>query len=267
MAKVLSITAPIEVVRAQSVSKEDVGHTSASTTRNDGYARRSKLKTPKTKNDSITRKTNHGEISGDGDTTEDDDTNGDEEDSSDEKDGDDAEDDDPEVFAPSGGAREGKPNHSRLDSIMGGINMKTANIPSTVSRQTGPTFDIDSTASVLNRKRKRTLSEISGCTVLSTTEHDGDQGGYPRKRVSRRLSNTTDGLLRYDGLQSSDTEGENEFAMDEYEEAIKSSEDDEDEDEEVYTALDQADESQETDVEKLEEMMIIQEETAKLEAD
>lgn len=104
---------PAELSGARAVSKEDVGHGVGSSSRNDGYARRTKAKTSKSKHERNTRKTNTGEMSDEGDSAEDDD-NANEEDDSNEADQDATDDDDPEEFASSDGVSKQSPGPDPL---------------------------------------------------------------------------------------------------------------------------------------------------------
>lgn len=256
MGKSPSVTPPVHGAR---VSQEDVGHTSSSSsTQTDGYTRKNKAHAGKTILGRSVRKTNHGQVSGEGDTTEEDESNGDDEASSDELDDNEADDEEPGSLAPSDGARQGNQDEEDLDSNTAG----SVSPIGTANRQAGQSFDIGALTAASNGKRKRTMSEMTANTVLSTTELDTDGNTYPRKRVDRRLSNNPDGLLKYEGLSSTVNDNDDDdFAMTDYEQAIQSS----DEEDEV-TLLDQLDDSQDTDVEQLEEMMIIQEESARLAA-
>lgn len=255
MGKSRSVTPPIHGAR---VSQEDVGHTSSSSSTHGGYTRNNEPHAGKTIIGRSVRKTNHGQVSGEGDTTEEDESNGDDEASSDEDDNE-ADDEEPGSIAPSDGAQQGNQNEEDLDSNTAG----SVSPIGTANRQAGQFLDISALTAASNGKRKRTLSEMTTNTVLSTTELDIDGNTYPRKRVDRRLSNNPDGLLKYEGLPTTviDNEDEDEIDMKDYEQAIQSS-DEEDE----ATLLDQLDDSQDTDVEQLEEMMIIQEESARLAA-
>jgi hypothetical protein len=259
MGKPTSLTQPVEGAR---VSNEDVGHSSSSSsTQTNGYTRKNKTKSSKTKLDRSARKTNHGEVSAEGDTTEEDESNGDDEASGDELDDNGADDEEPEIFAPSGGAQKGNQDEDDLDSNTAG----SVSPIEMANRQAGQPFGVGLPANASNTKRKRTLSEMTANTVLSTTELDQDGNGYPRKRVDRRLSNTADGFLKYEGLPAVDND-DDDFAMTDYEEAIQSSDDDDDDDDNESTVLDQLDDSQDTDVEQLEEALIIEEESARLAA-
>lgn len=242
------------------MSNEDVGHSSpSSSTKTDGYSGKNKAQSSKTILDRSARKTNHGKVSGEGDTTEEDESNSDDEASSDELDDNEADDEEPGSVAPSDGAQEGNQDEEDPDSdTIGSVSpIGTAN------NQAGQPFDINALASASNAKRKRTLSEMTSNTVLSTTELDRDANEYPRKRFDRRLSSNANGVLRYEGLPAAviDNDDDDDFALADYEEAIQSS-DEEDE----TTLLDQLDDSQDTDVEQLEEAMIIEEESERLAA-
>jgi hypothetical protein len=221
-----------EIPHTQAVSREDVGHEPSSIAGHDGYARRIKTKNFKNKHDRTTRKTNNGQSTADSDSTDEDEADEDDEGTNSDKDDDEADADDPDTFAPPG---------------------------------VTPTIELVSPAETNNRHaglishthtpptKKRTLSEVSAGTLVDTIEND-DQHVWPRKKVHRRLSSGNDGILKYDALLIAGLEDD--FAMDDYEEAIKTS-DDEDDD-----ALDQVDETLDSDVEKIEELMIIQEEMA-----
>ncbi|TLD37472.1 hypothetical protein E2P81_ATG04284 [Venturia nashicola] len=254
MGKSRSVTPPVHGAR---VSQEDVGHTSSSPSTHDGYPRKNKPHTGKTILERSLRKSSHGQVSGEGDTTEEDESNGDDEASGDEDDNE-ADDEEPGSVAPSDGAQQGTQDEEDLESNTAG----SVSPIEPVSRQAGQSFDIGHLTAASNGERKRTMSEMTANTVLSTTELDTDGNIYPRKRVDRRLSNNPDGLLKYESLPVTVTDNDDdEIDMDDYEQAIESS-DEEDE----GTLLDQLDDSQDTDVEQLEEMMIIQEESARLAA-
>jgi hypothetical protein len=229
---------PVETPGAHLVSKEDVGHGAASAARNDGYARRSKLRVAKSEYGSNMRKANNGEVSGedDPDATEDD------EDQT-ESDDDATQDDDPDVFAPFGTA-----SFTRQDSNVFGLTNKSYDA---ATGQTG----LQKVSNGL--KRKRTASELSTTTILSTIERDDDEIEYPRKRISRRLSNEK-GLLKYDARI---IEIDEDIDVAAYSIAIEDSSEDEDA---VYDGISQADDENDSDLEEMEEAMIIEEETARL---
>jgi hypothetical protein len=233
-----------EVAPTQAVSREDVGHEPSSVARHDGYARRIKTKSFRNRHDRTTRKTNNGQSTADSDSTDEDDADEDEESSSD-KDEDEAEAEDPDKYAPPGVATNATALFSRLDSI-NGTSTEPGFAAETDDRQAGPLPP----SHTLISSKKRTLSGMSAGTLVDTIEND-DQHVWPRKKVHRRLSSGTDGILKYDALLVAGLEDD--FAMDDYEEAIKSSDDEED---------DLEDETVDSDVEKLEELMIIQEEMA-----
>jgi hypothetical protein len=222
-----------EIPSTQAVSREDVGHEASSIAGHDGYARRIKSKSFRNKHDRTTRKTNNGQSTADGDSTDEDEADEDEEGTNSDKDDDEGEADDPDKFAPPGVT-----STAELDSPA-----------RTNNRQAGLISQIHTPPLT----KKRTLSELSAGTLVDTIEND-DQHVWPRKKIHRRLSSGNDGILKYDALLIAGLDDD--FAMDDYEEAIKSS-DDEDED-----ALDQVDETLDSDVEKIEELMIIQEEMA-----
>jgi hypothetical protein len=254
MGKPTSIAQPIEGAR---VSNKDVGHSSSpSSTQTGRHIRKNKAKSSNKSLDRGARKTNHGEVSGEGDTTEEDESNGDDEASSDELDDDEADDEEPEVFAPSGGAQKCSQDEDDLESNTAGCLSPIE----TAYRQAGQYLEICES----NTKRKRTLSEMTTDTVLSTIELDGlyqDGCVYPRrKRADRRLSNTANGPRKIESLPATDHD-DDDFGMTDYEQAIQSSDEDDE-----SAALDQLDDSQDTDVEQLEEALIIEEESARLAA-
>ncbi|QDS75592.1 hypothetical protein FKW77_006280 [Venturia effusa] len=256
MGKLRTVTPPVHGAR---VTQEDVGHTSSSSsTHTHGYTRKNKTHAGKALHGSSVRKTESGHISGNSDSTEEDESNGDDEASSDEIDDNEADDEEPGNLAPSDGAQQGNQDDEDLDSDSAGSDSPIG----TANHQAGQSIGIGALTAASNGKRKRTTSELTTNTVLSTTELDSNGITYPRKRVERRLSNNSDGLLKYGGLSAIVTDNEDdEIDMSDYEQAIQSS----DEEDEV-TLLDQLDDSQDTDVEQLEEMMIIQEESARLAA-
>jgi hypothetical protein len=237
-----------EIPPTQAVSREDVGHEASSLARHDGYARRIKTKSFKNKHDRTTRKTNNGQSTADSDSTDEEEADEDEESSSD-NDDDEAEAEDPDMFAPPGVATNG----TALLSHLASINDTSTELESQIETNTSQAGPLSSTHTPLH-SRKRTLSGMSAGTLVDTIEND-DQHVWPRKKVHRRLSSGTDGILKYDAFLVAGLEDD--FAMDDYEEAIKSSDDDEDDD-----AVDKVDETLDSDVEKLEELMIIQEEMA-----
>jgi hypothetical protein len=236
-----------EIPPTQAVSREDVGHEPSSVARHDGYARRIKTKSFKNKHDRTTRKTNNGQSTADSDSTDEEEADEDEASSTD-KDDDEAEAEDPDIFAPPGMATSGIALSSRLDSIDDARTELASSVRAN-DRQAGPPSPNHTPLS----SRKRTLSGMSAGTLVDTIEND-DQHVWPRKKVHRRLSSGTDGILKYDAFLVAGLEDD--FAMDDYEEAIKSSDDEDDDD------VDQVDETLDSDVEKLEELMIIQEEMA-----
>jgi hypothetical protein len=233
---------PVETLTAQAVSKEDVGHTAASAARNDGYARRSKLRVSKSEYGSGMRKANNGEVSGEEDSAEDE-AGGDDGEQT-ESDEDDTQDDEPETFAPSGTSP-----LTLVDSNLSGLTDISYDMAA--SDQAG----LHEVGNSL--KRKRTTSELSATTILSTVERDNEEAEYPRKRISRRLSNEH-GLLRYDARV---TEIDEDIDIAEYSKAIESSSEDEDAE---YNGIGQLDDENDSDLEELEEAMIIEEETARL---
>lgn len=249
------VLSPAEPSGAQAVSKEDVGHGIGSSSRNDGYARRTKAKTSKSKHERNTRKTDTGEISDEADSAEDDE-NADEDDESNTMDEDATDEDDPDGPAPFDGISTNSQSH-----ILSGL----ANTASSeaVTHQTGLSNAAEVNANTANIKRKRTFSEVTSETILNTIEQDPDDAVYPRKRVHRRLSNTDNGLLKYDPVPAIDIDED--IDLEDYAKAIESSSEEEEEDEDVaYDGISQVDDEDEEDLEKLEEAMIIQEETSKL---
>lgn len=172
------------------MSNKDVGHSSSSSSTQTGrHIRKNKAKSSNKSLDKGARKTNHGEVSGEGDTTGEDESNGDDEASSDELDDDEADDEEPEVFAPSGGAKKCSQDEDDLESNTAGCLSPNE----TAYHQAGQYLEICES----NNKRKRTLSEMTTDTVLSTIELDElyrDGCVYPRrKRADQRLSSTGNG--------------------------------------------------------------------------
>ncbi|KIV99774.1 uncharacterized protein PV09_08580 [Verruconis gallopava] len=244
MTRLDRITSPAESVGTHAVSNEDVGHGAAFAGRNDGFIRHSKLRIVKSERIAKPRKSNNGETSGSDGSAEDEADGDDDEADQNANDDEATEDDDAAVFAPSGTA-----SLTRQDSNVSG--MTDASCDTITSGQAGLT-QLGG-----GLKRKRTSSELSVNTVLSTIERDDDEVEYPRKRVSRRLSNEN-GLLKYD---SRIIDIDEDIDLAEYSKAIQSSSDDEDAN---YDGISQVDEEDESDVEKLEEAVIIQEETARM---
>jgi hypothetical protein len=237
-----------EISRSHAVSMEDVGHETSPIARHDGFVRHSKVKTFKNKHDRTTRKTNTGQSTGEGEATEEEDGSEEDEEASGDKDGDETETEQPEVLAPSGGPIDATPLLKLQKAINADANT-LAPPKGADHRQTG----LLSPFHTPSNRKKRTLSELSANSLVSTIEYDHDQGSYPRKKVNRRLSNGSNGLLKYDAYGELDLGDGDDFAIEDYEEAIKSSDDEAEMDE-----LDQADDSQDS-IEKLEEQIIIQE--------
>lgn len=215
----------METARAHLVSKEDVGHGTASAGRNDGYERRSKLRVTKTDNASGMRKSNTGEVEGDDESAEE----GAEDEDQTESDADATDEEDVPRFKTSG------------KSVL-------SRMPVASQPDSSPL------------KRKRTASELSSTTILSTIERDDEnEEEYPRKRMSRRLSNEH-GLLRYD---PEIMEVDEDIDVAEYSKAIESSSEDEtavanDSDDE--TAVNDDDEVDDDLIEEEEEALILEEE-------
>ena len=236
----------LDTTRAQLLSNEDVGHGAASAARNDGYARRSKLRVAKNDVGRSVRKSNNGESEEDEDDAAEEDANSDDEDHT-ESDADATEDED---YGTSG-----KSILSRQDS--------------NVSGQTDMSFETPSSSKAGLRvassslKRKRTTSELSSATILSTIEQDNeDEVEYPRKRISRRLSNEN-GLLRYDQRV---IEVDEDIDVAEYSKAIESSSEDEAAVSDISSEAEDAnadDDLDDVDVEEEEEALILEEEEAR----
>jgi hypothetical protein len=248
MTKLGQITSPVETARPHLVSKDDVGHGAASAARNDGYARRTKLRTAKSAGGSGRRKADTGEVSGD------DDSAGEEEDQEQtDSDADITEDEDVEEYTTAGA------------SLLSRQNSNASGLTDVSSLNDQPGFQLASSS----MKRKRTTSDLSATTVLSTIERDDvdddPEVEYPRKRMSRRLSNEN-GLLRYDQRI---IEVDEDIDVAEYSKAIESSSEDE-------LALPESSSEKEDDddddsgdlddsfVEEEEEALIIEEENARL---
>jgi hypothetical protein len=90
------------------------------------------------------------------------------------------EDDDPEVFAPSGGSRI-KDHRLRNQSVSTISTAKEAD-----DHQAGLYSDSRDVHSMKKKKKKRTFSNVS---IL--TDEDDPNHEYPRKKVTRRLSDNT----------------------------------------------------------------------------
>jgi hypothetical protein len=255
MTKFDQAISPQETSRARLVSKEDVGHGAASAARNDGYARRSKLRVVKSDNGSGMRKTDTGEVSGEDDSAEDE-----EDQEQTESDVDATENEDPNDYTPSASRF-----LTRQDS-----NISAFTDASSINDEAGLRPVSNGT------KRKRTTSELSVGTILSTIEQDddNDEVEYPRKRMSRRLSNEH-GLLKYDQRV---IEVDEDIDVAEYSKAIESSSEDElmlqesdsdvDDDPNDDSDDDEDDDGGDLDdsfVEEEEEALIIEEEDARLE--
>lgn len=245
MTKTGRALSPVETARAHLVSKEDVGHGSASAARNDGYARKSKLRVAKSDAGGSMRKSNTGEVEGEDDVGEHDGSDEDE----------DKTDSDPDATDNEDYGMSGKSILSRQDSNVSGYTDMSFDSPYTSQAE------LRVASSPL--KRKRTTSELSTGTILSTIEHeDEDEVEYPRKRMSRRLSNEN-GLLRYDQRIM---EVDEDIDVAEYAKAIESS----DEDEPAVLDDSSADEGanadedvDDVDIEDEEEALILEEEEAR----
>jgi len=231
----------VETARAHLVSKEDVGHGTASASRNDGYARRSKLRVASSNAGGSMRKANNGEVEG-----EDEDGTNEDEDQTEE----DADATENEDYGMSG-----KSVLSRQDSNVSGQTDMSIDSPST--SRAGLRV-----AGSSSMKRKRTTSELSTGTILSTIEQDNDEDEvvYPRKRMDRRLSNEN-GLLRYDQRV---VEVDEDIDVAEYSKAIESSSEDEAvvlDDDSTDDEATNADEAlDDLDIEEEEEALILEEE-------
>ena len=231
----------METARAHLVSKEDVGHGTASASRNDGYARRSKLRVASSNAGGSMRKANNGEVEG-----EDEDGTNEDEDQTEE----DADATENEDYGMSG-----KSVLSRQDSNVSGQTDMSIDSPST--SRAGLRV-----AGSSSMKRKRTTSELSTGTILSTIEQDNDEDEvvYPRKRMDRRLSNEN-GLLRYDQRV---VEVDEDIDVAEYSKAIESSSEDEAvvlDDDSTDDEATNADEAlDDLDIEEEEEALILEEE-------
>ncbi|KAF2398354.1 hypothetical protein EJ06DRAFT_523189 [Trichodelitschia bisporula] len=213
------------------VTNDDVGHSSDL----GGRYRNTHHTTPSPP--SLKRRRTATHSTSDEGALEDDDSNGDDEDSGDETDDLVNDDEDPEDFAPSGGAHMG----AAANPIPEKRKALGPAFKDDVHRQAGPKF----ISTHLSVPKKRTMSEVSVRSVLSNADYEGQ---YPRKKIDRRLSNRHSGLMAYNHLPSNSFDNDNEQAM------VSSGD-------EVYNNLDKADESDEdeSDVEQLEEQFIIEE--------
>ena len=146
------------------------------------------------------------------------------------------EDDDPEVFAPSGGSRI-KDHRLRNHSVSTVSTAKEAD-----DHQAGLYSDSRDVHSM--KKKKRTFSNVS---IL--TDEDDPNHEYPRKKVTRRLSDNN-GRLVYDTVRA-----ELKACMKGNENAIMASED---EDDNIYAVLDEINQSHDEDTsDELEEQAML----------
>lgn len=242
-------TSPRETTKSRLVNKQDVGHGGI---RNDGFAHPSKLRAAK-KSVSVSVQAVGNNSDQDEDESGDDEDAGDAE----ESDEDATDNEDPRVFRTSG-----KSILSRQDSNVSGV----SDISYDAQMPRPPLAGLRMAASSSSgTKRKRTTSELSTGTVLSTIEGDDDdtEVEYPRKRMSRRLSNEN-GLLNYDQRV---VEVDEDIDLAEYSKAIEDSDEDEaaGSDSSSDTAEDHNNDDDDADlddfdVEEAEEAMILQEE-------
>ncbi|KAF2432778.1 hypothetical protein EJ08DRAFT_113376 [Tothia fuscella] len=205
-----------EISRTHAVSMEDVGHETSPVGRHDGFARRNKARNFKTKHDRTTRKTNTGQSTADEDVSEEEDGSEADDETSSDKDDDDAESEEPKAFAPSGETNHGTQRSSFQHLEKVGEESTLAPLQGLDGRQTGLLSPFQS------QHKKRALSEVSATSL-------------------------------YAGFGDVDIGDGDDFAIEDYEEAIKSSDD-----EDNLDAIGEEMSSHDA-LERMEEQLIIQE--------